>query len=52
MSTVLVHLDSSIFPEPHRFDPERWVKASKEGVNLDKFMVAFTKGTRQCLGIT
>lgn len=52
MSTVLVHLDSSIFPEPHSFDPERWVKASKEGVNLDKFMVAFTKGTRQCLGIT
>ncbi|KAF7536952.1 hypothetical protein G7054_g4077 [Neopestalotiopsis clavispora] len=52
MSTVLIHLDSSIFPEPHRFDPERWVKASQEGVNLDKFMVAFTKGTRQCLGIT
>ncbi|KAK6207359.1 hypothetical protein LQW54_007186 [Pestalotiopsis sp. IQ-011] len=51
MSTVLVYLDPSIFPEPHRFDPDRWVKASKEGVNLDKFMVAFTKGTRQCLGI-
>ncbi|KAI0120648.1 cytochrome protein [Xylariales sp. AK1849] len=52
MSSVLVHLDSSIFPDPQRFDPGRWVKPSKERVNLDRFMVAFTKGTRQCLGIT
>ncbi|KAJ5160940.1 uncharacterized protein N7482_007944 [Penicillium canariense] len=51
LCTVLVHLDPSIFPDPHLFDPERWVRASKEGVNLDKFIVAFTKGTRQCLGI-
>ncbi|RHZ61391.1 hypothetical protein CDV55_104001 [Aspergillus turcosus] len=51
LCTVLVHLDSSIFPDPHHFDPARWVRASEEGVNLDKFIVAFTKGTRQCLGI-
>ncbi|KAJ1712536.1 cytochrome P450 [Aspergillus flavus] len=51
LCTVLVHQDPCIFPDPHRFDPERWIKASKEGVNLDKFIAAFTKGTRQCLGI-
>ncbi|UPK99637.1 hypothetical protein LCI18_010689 [Fusarium solani-melongenae] len=50
-STLLVHLDPSIFPSPNTFDPDRWVRAAREGVHLSKYICSFTKGTRQCLGI-
>jgi cytochrome P450 len=50
MSSWLMHRDPSIWPEPDKFMPERWldlVKAKK----LDKYLVAFTKGSRQCIGM-
>lgn len=47
MTTVLVHNDPSIFPDPHLFRPERWI----ENPRLDRFLVSFSKGSRQCLGI-
>ncbi|KAL6366279.1 hypothetical protein LRP88_00027 [Fusarium phalaenopsidis] len=50
-STLLVHLDPSIFPSPNTFNPDRWVRAAREGVHLSKYICSFTKGTRQCLGI-
>ncbi|KAJ9245692.1 hypothetical protein DTO169E5_411 [Paecilomyces variotii] len=50
-STYLVNNDPSAFPNPQVFDPERWVKAAQDGVNLDKYMVSFSKGSRACLGI-
>ena len=50
-----VHDDPKIFPEPRKFTPERWLKTTKDGVEavtgLDRFLVAFCKGTRQCLGM-
>ena len=49
--TYLVHMDPSIFPNPHSFDPTRWIRAAQEGVKLEKFLVSFTKGSRVCLGI-
>ncbi|KAH8706430.1 cytochrome P450 monooxygenase [Ilyonectria robusta] len=50
-STYYVHTDPSIFPEPFNFDPERWIKATESGINLQKYLVSFTKGSRQCIGI-
>ncbi|KAF7164597.1 hypothetical protein CNMCM5623_009054 [Aspergillus felis] len=50
-STWLVHTDPSVFVEPLKYDPERWVRAAEEGFQLDNFLVTFTKGSRQCLGI-
>lgn len=47
MTSVLVHQDPSIFPDPHSFSPERWI----ENPRLDRFLVSFSKGSRQCLGI-
>lgn len=47
MTSVLVHQDSSIFPDPHSFRPERWI----ENPRLNRFLVSFSKGSRQCLGI-
>ncbi|KAF3479504.1 uncharacterized protein GIQ15_06480 [Arthroderma uncinatum] len=39
LSSYLMHNDPSVFPNPHIFDPERWIKASQEGINLDKYML-------------
>ncbi|KAJ5098746.1 hypothetical protein N7532_005747 [Penicillium argentinense] len=50
-SNYFVHMDETLFPEPHKFDPVRWVRAAKKGEHLSRFIVAFTKGSRQCLGI-
>ncbi|KAK0654873.1 cytochrome P450 [Cercophora newfieldiana] len=46
---VLTHPD--IFPEPHTFRPERWLEGGKMRNDLDKYFVAFGKGSRQCLGM-
>lgn len=50
MSIRLIHYNPKIFPDPHKFDPDRWLKGpdSKE---LSKYMVAFSRGARRCIGI-
>lgn len=50
-SSYFVHHDSSIFPNPTKFDPDRWVKAAKSGQNLKRFLVTFSRGSRSCLGM-
>jgi cytochrome P450 len=47
MTSVLIHHDESIFPDSKEFRPERWI----EGPRLDRYLVAFSKGSRQCLGM-
>ncbi|RDW57302.1 hypothetical protein BP5796_12752 [Coleophoma crateriformis] len=47
MSAGLIHLDPRIFPSPLEFEPERWINNK----SLDKYLVAFSKGSRQCVGI-
>lgn len=47
MTSVMVHHDPSIFPDSFSFRPERWIKNPR----LDRFLVSFSKGSRQCLGI-
>ncbi len=44
-------MNPRIFPNPTVFDPERWIDAAKDGHRLDKYRVAFGKGSRQCLGM-
>ncbi|KAJ5152129.1 hypothetical protein N7492_010424 [Penicillium capsulatum] len=50
-SNYFVHMDTTLFPDPTRFDPERWVRAAEKGEYLGRFIVSFTKGSRQCLGL-
>lgn len=45
-----VLFDSEIFPSPHTFDPDRWIRAQEEGKRLDRFLVTFSKGSRMCIG--
>ena len=47
MTAYFVHHDESIFPNSQKYIPERWL----ENPRLDKYLVSFTKGTRQCVGI-
>jgi len=47
MTSVLIHHDESIFPDSRKFLPERWV----DNPRLEKYLVSFSKGTRQCVGI-
>jgi cytochrome P450 len=49
MTAVQIHHLESIFPDSKRFWPERWLKPNAR--NLDRYMLAFTQGARQCLGI-
>jgi cytochrome P450 len=47
MTSVQIHHDESIFPDSRHFLPERWIGQP----HLDKYMVSFSKGTFQCVGI-
>lgn len=48
MTSVMQHEDPNKFPNPKKFDPNRWLDAPER---LEKYLVNFSKGTRQCLGI-
>ncbi|RMD41165.1 hypothetical protein DV735_g3952, partial [Chaetothyriales sp. CBS 134920] len=48
MTSVLQHSDPTKFPEPERFNPDRWIEAPK---GLEKYIVSFSRGSRQCLGM-
>ncbi|KNG90313.1 benzoate 4-monooxygenase cytochrome P450 [Aspergillus nomiae NRRL 13137] len=50
-SAYFVHMNPQVFPEPESFNPERWVKAAENGQYLNRFLVSFSKGSRQCLGL-
>lgn len=50
MTTLLMHTDENIYPDPMRFDPERWMELESRRKS-DKPWQPFAKGTRNCLGI-
>jgi cytochrome P450 len=47
MTSYDVHHDEAIFPQSFEFKPERWIG----NPGLEKYLVSFGKGTRQCLGM-
>jgi cytochrome P450 len=50
MSAAMVHKDPKVFEDPEAFEPERWAD-TEQAKRLDKYLVAFSKGSRQCIGI-
>ena len=47
MTAYLFHHNEAIFPSSYEYRPERWL----DNPRLDKYLVSFTKGTRQCVSI-
>jgi len=53
MSVTFMHLNPDIFPDPHRFDPNRWLIADTEKLaEMNNNLWPFSRGSRMCLGIT
>ncbi|KUI62040.1 Trichodiene oxygenase [Cytospora mali] len=52
-STLLVHTNESIFPDPWRFDPDRWTITDNPAALAQRrrCMLSFMRGTRGCLGM-
>ncbi|KAL8726449.1 MAG: hypothetical protein Q9181_006046 [Wetmoreana brouardii] len=51
MSSVHIHDNPDIFPDPRTFKPERWLPLETTCARLQKYLVAFSRGSRQCLGM-
>ena len=52
MTSVHVHMNPDLFPNPQAFSPERWLDTNgQRRKDLDKYILTFSKGSRQCLGI-
>lgn len=51
MSTPHIHDNPVIFNNPRTFDPDRWLPLDTRGARLQKYLVAFSRGSRQCLGM-
>ena len=50
-SSFFVHHNEDIFPNPGIFRPERWLDRETSTQSLDRYLVSFGKGTRNCVGI-
>ena len=52
MSSVIMHANQDIFPDPEEFRPERWLlNNGTRRKELEGCLFSFGKGTRQCLGM-
>lgn len=51
-STLLIHTDEALFPDPWKFDPERWLVADTAVLNRRRrSMLSFMRGPRSCIGM-
>jgi cytochrome P450 len=50
MTTILMHTDERLYPEPFSFHPERWMDVEKRKKS-SKTYAPFSRGTRICAGM-
>lgn len=50
MTTLLMHTDEKLYPNPMRFEPERWMDSTARRAAASKY-APFSRGTRICLGM-
>ncbi|KAI2097396.1 hypothetical protein LOZ33_003366 [Ophidiomyces ophidiicola] len=50
MSSYWMHRDAGVFPNPGRFEPERWFCRGVQLRIMQSHYVPFAKGSRACMG--
>ncbi len=50
MSAYILHRDETIFPDPEKFDPTRWIGPPDVLYARDHSLVSFSRGSRMCIG--
>lgn len=50
MTTLLLHTDAKLYPDPMRFNPDRWLDSGAGRATASKY-APFGRGTRICLGM-
>lgn len=50
-SSYLIHTNQDLYPNPHEFNPERYLTTDGSVTDAQRYLVAFGKGTRACSGI-
>ncbi|KAI0595140.1 trichodiene oxygenase [Biscogniauxia sp. FL1348] len=50
MTTLLMHRNEDLYPEPSRFNPERWMDLDLRKKS-EKTFAPFSRGTRNCIGM-
>jgi cytochrome P450 len=50
MTTLLLHTDPDMYPNPHSYDPARWLDPDPWHIG-DRVFAPFSQGTRACLGL-
>ncbi|KAL4998395.1 putative cytochrome P450 [Aspergillus recurvatus] len=51
MAAYSLHTDPEVYPEPFKFRPERWLGQSDPSNDMNRNWVAFSRGSRSCLGM-
>ncbi|KIV99166.1 uncharacterized protein PV09_09120 [Verruconis gallopava] len=52
MTSIYIHMNPDLFPNPHAFLPERWLDGQgQRNREKEKYLLTFSKGTRICLGM-
>ncbi|KAH9883455.1 trichodiene oxygenase [Xylariomycetidae sp. FL2044] len=50
MTTLLMHMGETLYPDPSRFNPDRWLHSVAQEM-ADRKFAPFSRGTRMCLGM-
>lgn len=50
MTVLMMHLDETLYPDPYRFSPERWMHPDARK-KAEKTFAPFSRGSRMCLGM-
>ncbi|XP_062129181.1 probable cytochrome P450 6w1 [Drosophila sulfurigaster albostrigata] len=50
VSTLAIHRDEKYWPDPDKYDPERFAPENRDNINMDAYM-PFGIGPRNCIGM-
>ena len=51
MSSRFIHFNEDIYPNPTKFDPERWLKGEESQRLQKEHLASFSRGARRCIGM-